>query len=429
MPKIVLATFGSYGDLNPYLAIGNALSRRGADVVIATSAVYRTAVERHGLTFASLRPEIREDDSEIFRKVLDPWKGAEFLTRRLLMPAVEETYEDLDRACEGADLIVSHVLMYSGRVVAEHRRIPWMMAILQPMAFFSAYEMPVFPPATMLKHLRFLGRAFCTWLMRLLFKRTASWGDPVRELRRKLGLGPGPNPIREGLFSPDGVLAMFPERFASPQPDWPANTIQCGFPFLDEDFTGSPMGGAILEFLAKGEPPVVFTLGSAAVRIAPWLVEAAAVASLEGGFRAVILAGPGAAEIAKRLGSANTMIVASAPYHELFPRSRVIVHSGGIGTTAQALRSGRSQVVIPFAFDQFDNAERVARLDCGVELSTRQAKHPAQIRKAISRASALAEHAWQLKDKFAANGADIAADAILDKNRGQTGRSPFFAEP
>jgi rhamnosyltransferase subunit B len=415
MLKIVLATFGSYGDLNPYLAIGIALSRLGADVVIASSAVYRTAVERHGLTFASLRPEINEGDSEIFKKVLDPWRGAEYLTRRLLMPVVEETCEDLNRACQGADLLISHVLVYAGRVVAEHRRIPWMMVILQPMAFFSAYEMPIIPPVKFLKYARFLGPAFCARLIDLLFRTNTSWSDPVRELRSKLGLEPGPNPIREGLFSPDGVLAMFPETFAPAQPDWPKSTIRCGFPFLDEDFSGSPMGNELRKFLAKGEAPVVFTLGSAAVRVAPWLIEAAAVTAREGAFRAVILAGPATAEIAKRHVSADTMIVASAPYHELFPEGRMIVHSGGIGTTAQALRSGRPQVIVPFAFDQFDNAERVVRLGCGVELSMRKARHPAQIRKAISRANVLAENAWRLKEKFSANGSVIAAEVILAK--------------
>jgi len=413
MPKIVLATFGSYGDLNPYLAMGIALSRLGADIVVASPGIYQTAIERHGLTFASLRPEIDESDSEIFRKVLDPWRGAEYLTRRLLMPVIQKTYEDLDRACEGADLLVSHVLVYAGRVVAEYRQIPWMMAILQPMPFFSAYEMPVIPPVNVLRHLRFLGPAFCARLIELLFRTNGSWGEPVRDLRKRLGLNPGPNPIREGHFSPHGVLAMFPEAFARRQPDWPEHTISCGFPFLDEDFTGSPMDVTLREFLQKGEPPVVFTLGSSAVRVAPWLIEAAAVASREGAFRAVILAGPEATEIAKRHTSPKTMIVASAPYHELFPGSRMIVHSGGIGTTAQSLRCGRPQVIVPFAFDQFDNAERVARLGCGIELSMRKAKHPAQIRKAISLAGGLAETAWRLKEKFSANGSEIAAEAIL----------------
>jgi UDP:flavonoid glycosyltransferase YjiC (YdhE family) len=417
MPKIVLATFGSYGDLNPYLAMGVALSRLGADVVIASSSVYRTAVERHGFAFAPLRPEINESDREIFSKVLDPWRGPEYLTRRLLMPVVEEVFQDLDRACTGADLLVSHVLVYAGRVVAEYRKIPWMMPILQPMAFFSAHEMPIIPPVIVLRHLRFLGPAFCTWMIRGLFRTSESWSDPIRDLRRKLGLGPTPNPIREGLFSPDGVLAMFPEAFASKQPDWPPNTIQCGFPFLDEDFMGSPMESALVEFLANGEAPVIFTLGSAAVRVAPWLVEAAAAASKEGMFRAVILAGPAAAEMAKRHVSANTIIVASAPYHELFPRGRVIVHSGGIGTTAQALRSGRPQVIVPFAFDQFDNAERVARLACGVELSKSKARNPAPIRRAILRANVLAGNAWKLKEKFATNGSEIAAEVIFNRLR------------
>lgn len=415
MPRIVLATFGSYGDLNPYIAIGRALSRRGAEVVIASLTAYRTAIERNGLGFAPLRPEINETDSEIFRKVLDPWRGAEYLTRRLLMPAIWEMYQDLDRACEGADLLVSHVLVYAGRIVAEHRKIPWMMVVLQPMAFFSAYEMPIVPPLTFLKHLRFLGPGFSAWVIERLFRTTTSWSEPARELRRKLGLGPGPNPIREGLFSQDGVLAMFPEAFAAKQPDWPEHTVCCGFPFLDEDFSGAPMDRALGEFLDKGEPPVVFTLGSSAVRIAPWLVEAAAVASKEGAFRAIVLAGPAAEELAKRYTSSQTMIVASAAYHELFPRSRVIFHSGGIGTTAQALRSGRPQVIVPFAFDQFDNAERVAGLGCGVELSKRKAKQSAQIRKAISEANDRDENARRLKGKFTADGAEIAAEAILER--------------
>ena len=417
MPKIVLAAFGSYGDLNPYLAIGSVLSRLGAEVVIASSSVYRKAVERHGLTFAPLRPEINENDTEIFRKVLDPWRGAEFLTRKLLMPSVEETFEDLNRASDGADLLVSHVLVYAGRVVAEYRKIPWMMVILQPMTFFSAYEMPIFPPLNFLKHFRFLGPGFNAWLLRRLFSTSASWGDRVHDLRTRLGLGTGPNPIREGLFSQDGVLAMFPEAFARRQPDWPEQTIPCGFPFLDEDFTGSPMDGSLLDFLAKADSPVVFTLGSAAVRIAPWLVESAAVASKDAGFRAVILAGPEAAQAAKRHGSATTMIVPSAPYHDLFPRCRVIVHSGGVGTTAQALRSGRPQVVIPFAFDQFDNAERVVRVGCGVELSTRKAKKPSEILKAVSAADALAGNAGRSMGKFVENGSEIAAAAILRRVR------------
>jgi rhamnosyltransferase subunit B len=413
MPRVVLATLGSYGDLNPYISIGIELSRHGAEVVIASSSVYRAAVERHGLQFAPLRPEIKEDD-EIIKKVLAPWNGAEYLIRKLIMPAVEDTFEDLNYACDGADVLISHVLVYAGRVVAEYRKIPWMMALLQPMSFFSAYEMPIVPPLHVLKHLRFLGPGFSRNMIQFLFKINSSWGEPVQILRRKLGLPPGPNPLREGHYSPFGVLAMFPPAFGPKQPDWPEPTISCGFPFLDEDFSGSAMDGALLDFLERGEAPVVFTLGSTAVRIAPWLIEIAAVALREMKCRAVILAGSATAEIASRNHSTQIMFVASAPYHLLFPHSRVIVHSGGIGTTAQALRSGRPQVIIPFAFDQFDNAERVTRLGCGIELSKRQARTPQRIRNAIARAAELAATAQKLKEKFVENGSETAAKAILD---------------
>ena len=49
----------------------------------------------------------------------------------------------------------------------------------------------------------------------------------------------------------------------------------------------------------------------------------------------------------------------------MFARAAAIVHQGGIGTTAQALASGHPSLVVPFAHDQFDNAERVARLGVG----------------------------------------------------------------
>jgi len=413
MPKVVLATIGSYGDLNPYLAIGIALSRLGADVVVAATEGYRTAVERHGLGFAPMRPHFNEADDEIVRKVLDRWRGAEYLTRKLLMPAVEDMYEDLNRACEGADLLVSHVLVYAAKIVAEHRKIPWMMAILQPLAMFSAYEMPIIPPLNFLKHFRFLGPGFNSRLMKLFMRANASWGEPVQDLRRKLGLEAGRYSLREALVSPYGVLAMFPEAFASKQPDWPASAIQCGFPFLNEDFTGAPMDSALRDFLADGDAPVIFTLGSSAVRVAPWFTDVAAVAAGEGKFRAVILAGPAAAEAAKRYANSQIRVVASAPYYELFPSARAIVHSGGIGTTAQALRSGRPQVVIPFAFDQFDNAERIVRLGCGVELPMRKATQPQEIREAIARADTLAGNAQRLKGKVSENGSDAAANAIL----------------
>src|SRR5206468_162406 len=103
-----------------------------------------------------------------------------------------------------------------------------------------------------------------------LISRLASygWWRPVRLLRRSLRLPPGPNPILEGKFSPRLDLALFSSEFGGPQPDWPRQTRQTGFCFFDETELQPALPPGVAQFLASGEPPVVFTLGSAAVYLA-----------------------------------------------------------------------------------------------------------------------------------------------------------------
>jgi UDP:flavonoid glycosyltransferase YjiC (YdhE family) len=361
--RIVLTTFGSHGDLNPFLALGLELKARGHSVVVATASVYKTDVERLGLEHAPVRPELDQKDVRTLERAMDPRWGAEVILRELLMPVIRDSYADLEKAAAGADLIVSHVLAYAAPVLAEKKGLRWLSVSLQPLMFFSAYDPPVLAPAPWLASLRPLGPGFNGALLSLLKRFSYSWGDPVRALRQDLGLGPGADPIFEGQHSPYGVLALYSGLFASPQPDWPAQATVCGFPFLDQDLGGKPLDPRLEAFLATGEKPVAFTLGSMAVRIAGDFYGRAAEAARLAGRRAVLLAGEGV----EALGALPPGILAvpSAPYHALFPRCAAIVHSGGIGTTAQALRSGVPQIVAPFAHDQYDNAARIERMGAG----------------------------------------------------------------
>lgn len=363
MARIVLATFGSHGDLNPFLALGLELKARGHDVVVATAPVYQIDVQRLGLEHAPVRPELDQNDVKMLERAMDPRWGAEVILRELLMPAIRESYEDLEKAASGADLIVSHVLTYAAPVLAEKKKIRWLSASLQPMMFFSAYDPPVLAPAPWLAALRPLGPRVNGALLGLLKRFSYSWGDPVRALRKELDLGPGQDPIFEGQHSPYGVLALCSGLFASPQPDWPPHVTVCGFPFLDQDLGGKPLDPRLEAFLASGEKPVVFTLGSTAVRIAGDFYQTAAEAAGLVKKRAVLLAGDGV----ETLGTlpAGILAVPSAPYHLLFPRCAAVVHSGGIGTTAQALRAGVPQLIAPFAHDQYDNAARIERMGVG----------------------------------------------------------------
>jgi UDP:flavonoid glycosyltransferase YjiC (YdhE family) len=155
---------------------------------------------------------------------------------------------------------------------------------------------------------------------------------------------------------------MFASRFGPPQPDWPPNVHVTGFPFLDT--ADEPLDAELGRFVSGGERPIVFTLGSSAVRVAGEFYSVAAQAARRLNRRAVLVAGSDAPTLRAQLPSTMTA-VEWASFPGLFSSAAAVVHPGGVGTTAQALRAGVPQLVVPFAHDQFDNANRVRRLGCG----------------------------------------------------------------
>jgi UDP:flavonoid glycosyltransferase YjiC (YdhE family) len=187
------------------------------------------------------------------------------------------------------------------------------------------------------------------------------WERPLREFRARLGLSPTRALAQiEGQFSPRLHLALFSRLLAAPQPDWPAGTVTCGFPRYDGAAPARDKLAALEEFLAAGDPPIVIGLGSSAVMVAGnfWSHAIEAVEKL--GRRAILLAGETAGALARVPPSIR--IFDYLPYSAVFPRAAAIVHSGGIGTLAQALAAGRPQLITPVAFDQPDNARRAAAL-------------------------------------------------------------------
>jgi UDP:flavonoid glycosyltransferase YjiC (YdhE family) len=187
---------------------------------------------------------------------------------------------------------------------------------------------------------------------------TRDWGEPVQQLRAELGLPRGRDPIFEGQFSPHGTLALFSRVLAEPQPDWPANVTTTGTVFYNGP---EPLELQLEEFLAAGEPPVVFTLGTSAVGAAGGFYRESAAAVAKLGVRAVLLTGGFAQNRPDEL-PAGVLLVDRAPHQLLFPRASAVVHQCGAGTTAQALRAGRPTLLVPHGHDQFDNARRVRNL-------------------------------------------------------------------
>jgi len=356
--RIVLACWGSYGDLFPYLAIASELRARGHDVVLCTCPYYQDIVDREGFAFRPLRPDVRPDDTALLARIMDPQRGSEVIIRELIVASLRQSYGDISAAADGADLLLSHPITFAAPLVAEGRGLPWVASVLAPLSFFSLSDFPALPNAPQIvgvtRAVPWAARA----LMALARRITRPWMAPVVALRAELGLPPAGDPLYEGQFSPHGNLALFSRVIGEVQPDWPARTTVTGFPFHNRAIA---MPAELAAFLDSGEPPIVFTLGSAAVNAAGRFFEESARAAAALGRRAVLLVGQTPSNRPAALPPA-VLAVESAPHDQLFPRAAVVVHQGGVGTTGQALRSGRPELVVPFAHDQPDNAFRVQQL-------------------------------------------------------------------
>jgi rhamnosyltransferase subunit B len=359
--RIVIACWGSHGDLFPYIGLALALKRHGYNPVVATNAGYRTEIEREGIEFAAAGPTIDPDAPnarELYERVMDPVNGGEVIIKELLMPKLHESYAELASACAGAALLLSHPITYAAPVVAERLGLPWLSTVLAPMLFFSKHDPPVLPATPRVNDVPLVGPWLVRRLLPLARRMTRDWGAPVQKLRAELGLPRGQDPIFEGQFSPHGTLALFSRVLAESQPDWPANVTTTGTVFYNGP---EPLEREIEEFLAAGEPPVVFTLGTSAVGAAGDFYHESAAAVAKLGVRAVMLTG-GFAQNRPAALPANVLLVDRAPHQLLFPRASAVVHQCGAGTIAQALRAGRPTLLVPHGHDQFDNARRVRKL-------------------------------------------------------------------
>ena len=410
--RVVITCWGSYGDIYPYVGLAVALKALGHQVLVAAPAYYRPTVEQEEIEFAAVGPDVDPGDRTTIARIMHPVSGTETILRDLLMPAMRQTDEELRRACSGADLLVNHPITFAGPIVAETLGLPWVSTLLAPLSFFSTTDLPVFPPAPRLVHLRRLGPWFGRMFVRLAHRATRAWMAPVHELRRERGLPPGLHPLFEGQFSPAMTLALFSRVLATPQPDWPPNVRMTGFVFYNGRGQLDP---ALDSFLAAGPAPVVFTLGTSAVGAAGTFYEESVKAIGTLGLRAVLLTGGFAENRPTGRLPPGVLLVDRAPHHLLFPHASAVVHQGGIGTTAQALRAAKPMLVVPHGHDQPDNAFRVTNLGVARTVFPRQYNAPR-----VARELGRLLDAGRYRERSAAvasvvreeGGADAAASAI-----------------
>ena len=422
--KIVMAAMGSEGDVNPFIAIGLALKARGHEPVIAARGAFRAKVEREGLGYHFLRPDMDDAEAigltfdEIVQGATDQATGLRFLLKRVITPFVRQSYEDLEAVCHDADLLIPHGVVVAAPLLAEKRGLPWLSCVLQPFTFMSAYDPPLLGVAPLVDMMRpWLGKTVYRWLFDYSARYASSWFAPVHAFRAELGLPPSPlTPVVQGPYSPLGTLALYSEVLGAVQPDFPPATTITGFPFYDsEQGGGSQLDARLADFLDRGPAPIVFTLGTSAVLNPGSFFRESLEAAMRLGRRAVLLVGQDGFKTLPDNLPDTAIACAYAPHSALFPRAEAIVHQGGVGTTGQALRSGRPQLVTPHMADQPDNAARLVRL--GVARTLRPKHYTAAsasrtIADLIARPGYAASARATAAEVAEERGAELAADVI-----------------
>jgi len=363
--RVILSNIGTFGDINPLIAISLELKRRGHTPVMAVPAVFEPKIRPLGIEFHAMRPDIDPTNTILIEMIYDVNKGTERGLREFLFPVLRQTYDDLmDVATKPmrADLLLLGELNYAGPLVAEVTGIPWASYVLAPLSFFSAFDPPVLPMYPRLaqadKTVPGMGRA----IKRLARFVSRKWPQPIYDLRAELGLEKGANPLFDAKHSPYLVLAMFSRVLGVEQKDWPEHTKITGFCLYDSDAGNAGLPKHLEDFLKAGPAPVVFTLGSAAVLAAGKFYEFSAKAAIRLGVRAVLLIGSDQRNRPRQALPETICVAEYAPFSALFKRAAMVVHQGGVGTLAQCLRAGKPMLIMPYSHDQPDNGRRMRRL-------------------------------------------------------------------
>lgn len=377
MSRIIITTLGTLGDLHPMIAVALELRQRGHDVVFVTHKEYKSKLEALKFEFHRMRPDFTAlNDPEEMARMMDMKTGQEYMVRQWVNPNLHAMYTDLLDVAQGADFIFSGEGVTATPLVAEKLKMRWASSAMVPMSFFSAHDLPILPPFPALANLYKFSPTFNKSIVNFAKRVTNPWAKPVRQLRHELRLSPlEGNPYIDCKFSPHLVVALFSSVLGQPQPDWAPNTVVAGFTYYDA-IQSAELAEQVKQFLNAGEAPIIFTLGSAAVMNAGNFYQESIEAAKLINRRAILLIGRNSPPENLRENSKNIIAVNYLPYSQIFPHACAIVHQGGIGTTAQALRARRPTLIMPYSHDQPDNAARVERLGTSHTIKRNQYSAP-----------------------------------------------------
>jgi sterol 3beta-glucosyltransferase len=407
--RIAVLSLGSRGDVQPLVALGAALGKRGHDVRLITHTNFAPLVVGRGITFEGVAGDFQtvlssEDGQRLTASGRNPL--AALGAMRAIARHGREWWTQLRDLSVGADVLVSGTTTFGiAASLVELRGTPWVHTCLQPLSPTGAFPSPMLPPPA----LRLPGWAnrfhhhLGTQLIWQTFRRST---DACR--REVLGLGPWPltGPLARFRRERRPVLMAFSERVIPHPPDWDAQLEVTGYWFLERLPDWAPPAD-LVRFLEAGPPPVYIGFGSMGVADLQATAVTVAEAIVSAGCRAVI----GAGWAGLRPPTAGIYVADELPHDWLFPQIAAVVHHCGAGTTASALRAGVPSVPVPFMADQFFWAWRLRQLG----VATAAVAHRKLTMRALAAALRLALDDNEMRARARNLGGRIRAECGLSR--------------
>lgn len=347
--RVLMAAVGSRGDIQPAFALALALRAAGHDVNVSGPPDFTAWARELGVPFApagdSIEALLKDNVDNMGANPIRVMRTM----RRMFEQQVPVWFDRTLEAARGADAIVS-ANQFVSMSVAEHLGIPCIGVAYSPTMLRSSHHPPImFPWQQMPRRVN----ATCWWLTDAGFERMAR--KPINASRARLGLAPVASAVHHIFDGAPYFLAADPV-VAPPAPDWTPGGVTATGPWFYED--PAPLDREVVEFLEAGPPPVYVGFGSMitkdAVRMTRTILEGAGA-----GGRRLLLSKGWAGIGGGTLPPTVKVVHGPMPHAKLFPRVAAVVHHGGAGTTATALRAGVAQVIVPHIMDQFYYAHRL----------------------------------------------------------------------
>lgn len=335
MTNILLSVQGTVGDLVLILRIGSILKAGGYSPALITHCAYEKFVRQAGLDF------VASDTMEEFERYIKDMalcetpKGNIEFQKRHVLPMAEREVALLGERCtdENTILIGSHMFLLGPQLTAEKFGLPLIR---------------MFPGAVNVARL---------FMFEIMYADVLA--EEINALRIRVGL-PRVHDWTAFARSPQRNIGAWPAWFAPPEADWPQglDLVLPGFLTMDELETGH-VSAELEDFLQDGEPPVLIA-GSTGTYLNKGFYAACIEAFRLSGRRAILvtrfpesLPGP---------LPENVKWFPYLPFASLMPRMVAVIHHGGLGTLARALRSCTPQLVLAMGSDRPDNAQCLQRL-------------------------------------------------------------------